>query len=197
MEAAGATLPPSNALSGDGDASALTLRAPGPPLPWDRRPLHQRSWTMWIHSRFTKAKRPFLGTKLALEMLEDRLAPAAFTVTTTADVLNATDGKVSLREAISKANMNAGADTIIVQAGVYRITMADTSNNVNLSGDIDITDAVTIKGAGRRATFFDAQTLDRVFEIIGTGPSSIQVTLRDLTIRNGSASDSGGGVLVG
>ena len=47
-----------------------------------------------------------------VERLEDRTLLAVFTVTTAADVINANDGQVSLREAIVSANQTAGADSI-------------------------------------------------------------------------------------
>ena len=43
-----------------------------------------------------------------LEQLEDRLAPAVVTITTTADDITPNDGSVSLREAIT--SINAGND---------------------------------------------------------------------------------------
>jgi CSLREA domain-containing protein len=49
-----------------------------------------------------------------VESLEDRAAPATFTVNTTLDEVVASDGKLSLREAITRANTTTGADEIIV-----------------------------------------------------------------------------------
>ena len=51
-----------------------------------------------------------------LEGLEERALPATFTVTTALDVVNPTDGKLSLRESINAANAHAGADTLMVPA---------------------------------------------------------------------------------
>jgi CSLREA domain-containing protein len=58
-----------------------------------------------------RASRPF---RLRVESLEDRAAPATFTVNTTLDEVVASDGKLSLREAITRANTTTGADEIIV-----------------------------------------------------------------------------------
>jgi hypothetical protein len=82
-------------------------------------------------------------------MLEDRLVPATFTVTTPLDVVNANDGKLSLREAISQANAHAGSDTIVVPRGLYKIALPGTDDNANRNGDFDVTGPVTIRG-GRR-----------------------------------------------
>src|SRR5262245_56940785 len=153
---------------------------------------------MGFHSRFTNGKRHLLNVKPTLEILEDRLAPAAtFTVTTTADVLNANDGKLSLREAITLANNHLGADTIVVPAGLYKITIPPGPGPVNNSGAFDILDSVTLQGAGAGATIVDAQHVDRVFAVTGTAPSSITVTFRGLTVRGGFMNGDGGGIVVG
>ena len=54
--------------------------------------------------------------RLFIEPLEAREVPAKIIVTTTADVVDSADHKVSLREAISKANSDSGPqpDTILL-----------------------------------------------------------------------------------
>jgi predicted outer membrane repeat protein len=138
-----------------------------------------------------------LHRRLRLEALEDRTTPATFSVTTTLDVVNGTDGVRSLREAITAANNLAGADTIVLSAGVFKLAIAGVGDNVNSSGDLDIIDAVTIRGAAAGATFIDGQQLDRVFDVIGNAPSSIKVVFAGLTVRNGNATGHGGGIQVG
>src|SRR5262249_11190542 len=136
--------------------------------------------------------------RLRLERLEDRTVPATvFQVTTPLDVVNPTDGKLSLREAITQANTTAGPDTIVIPAGVFKITTTGAGEDGNLTGDFDITDSVTIRGAGAGLTFVDGKQLDRVFDVLGTRPSSILVTLQGLTVRNGKATGDGGGIRVG
>src|SRR5262245_50088938 len=109
-----------------------------------------------------RTSRPF---RLRVESLEDRTAPATFMVNTTQDEVVAGDGKLSLREAITRANDLAGADEIILPAGVFKLAIPGTSEDGNTTGDLDVTDAVTIRGAGRNLTFIDGQQLDRVFEL--------------------------------
>ncbi|MFO1035669.1 MAG: hypothetical protein U1E45_02380 [Geminicoccaceae bacterium] len=46
---------------------------------------------------------------------------ATFTVTILTDSVNATDGKLSLREALAQANAHADADTITFAAALERI----------------------------------------------------------------------------
>ena len=107
------------------------------------------------------------------------------------------DGKRSLREAITAANNLAGADVIVLPAGVYKIALAGAGEDANATGDFDITGAVTIRGAGAGLTIIDGQQLDRVFDVLGTAPSSIKVVLERLTVRNGNATGHGGGIRVG
>jgi CSLREA domain-containing protein len=132
-----------------------------------------------------------------LESLEDRAVPATFNVTTTLDVVDPADGNRSLREAVNAANANAGADVIILPAGVHKIALAGAGEDANASGDLDVTGGVTIRGTGIGLTFVDGQQLDRVFDVAGTAPSSIRVVLEKLTIRNGNVNGVGGGVRVG
>jgi predicted outer membrane repeat protein len=134
--------------------------------------------------------------QLRLECLEERSVPATFNVTTTLDVVDAGDGKRSLREAITRANDLGGADVIVLSAGVFKLAIAGTGEDDNATGDLDVTDTVTIRGAGRNLSFVDGQQLDRVFEVRGSSPGSINVTLERMTVRNGAAGSNGGGIQV-
>src|SRR5262245_1736433 len=153
---------------------------------------------MWFHSRLPKSKRRVVGMKPTLEILEDRMAPATFTVTTKLDVVDAADGRLSVREAVTKANNQAGPDTIVLPAGVYKMTLPGLES-FNAAGDFNIVDSVTFKGAGAASTVVDGGLTDRVFDIFGTGPSSIRVMFQGLKIRNGNTDVifGGGGILVG
>ena len=113
--------------------------------------------------------------KLRLDSLEDRTVPATFTVTTSLDVVDPADGKRSLREAISAANATLGVDVILLPAGVFKVALAGAGENANLNGDFDVTDSVTIRGAGAGLTAIDGQQLDRVFDAFGTAPQVDQV----------------------
>ena len=79
-------------------------------------------------------------------ILEDRAVPATFTVNSTLDNLIAGDGKLTLREAITRANDLAGADVIVMPAGVYKIAISGAGEDGNATGDLDVTDTVTIRG---------------------------------------------------
>jgi len=127
-----------------------------------------------------------------LECLEDRMVPATFTVTTPLDVVASADGKLSLREAISQANAHTGPDTILLPAGVFRLTRGG-ADDTNAAGDLDVQGSTLFQGAGAGNTIIDGHALDRVFDVLGTAPRSINVTFEGLTVRNGVADDGGGG----
>ena len=91
-------------------------------------------------------------------------AGATINVNTTDDELNA-DSDCSLREAVQAANTDiavdgctagSGADTIVLPAGTYRLTLAGADENGNASGDLDILSDVTIEGAGAATTKIQA-----------------------------------------
>ncbi|MBL0164967.1 MAG: Ig-like domain repeat protein [Xanthomonadales bacterium] len=87
---------------------------------------------------------------------------ATFNVSKTADTNDGVcNADCSLREAIGAANVSAGADTVIVPAGTYQLTIGNSGNvneDNNAQGDLDVNDAVTIIGAGSATTIVRAGT---------------------------------------
>jgi hypothetical protein len=126
--------------------------------------------------------------------LEVRTAPAIFTVTGTADGLGTiastgpdTFDASTLRAAIIAVNADAPAsDTIVVPAGTYVLTVAPTGDDDGSSGDLNLTNSVTIQGAGAVSTIIDANQLDRAFNV----GSNVTVNISGLSIRNGMAPPS-------
>jgi CSLREA domain-containing protein len=123
---------------------------------------------------------------------------ATFTVNSTLDETDTTPGDgvclsasgyCTLRAAIQEANALAGPDVIKLQTGLYMLTIAGISENDCATGDLDITDSLTITGKGAKNTFVNGGKLDRVFHI--NGP--ILVTIMNLSIQNGLATDDGYG----
>jgi hypothetical protein len=116
---------------------------------------------------------------------------AAFTVTTLNDVVDAKDGKLSLREAIDLANTTTGQDTITFAATLE-------GGKVVLSGSqLTITDHVRIdgdtNGDGKSITI-DAAGASRVMLISGNGT---QVGLEDLVVTGGKVvAGDGAGILM-
>src|SRR5919198_4947983 len=93
-------------------------------------------------------------------------AAATFAVTRTDDPSpGACDSDCSLREAVLAANAGSGGDTIHVPAGHYRLTIPGPDEDSGASGDLDVTQDVTIEGDGARWTMIDAEGGDRVFDV--------------------------------
>src|SRR3990172_12560377 len=135
-----------------------------------------------------------LALALSIVLLGDEPQPASaasFGVTKTADTADGTcDADCSLREAITAANAAAGADAIAVPAGTYLITIVGSGEDAAATGDLEITDDLTLTGAGAASTIIDGGANDRVLHIVG---STVVVDLVDVTIRNGAESLMGGG----
>jgi CSLREA domain-containing protein len=127
-------------------------------------------------------------------------AASVIAVTTTVDetILN---GACSLREAVLAANTDqtvdscaagSGADSIVVPAGTYMLSIAGTGEDGSRTGDLDLTGDVTISGS---ASVIDANGIDRVVEVLG----GATVVFAGLTIRGGQfvpdgAQAEGGGI---
>ena len=110
------------------------------------------------------------------------LEQAEFTVDSTADVGDSNPGdgvcddgvgNCTLRAAIEEANALAGSDTITLPVGTYN----------NSSGNLDITDDLTITGAGATDTIIDGSGIHILSGI---------VDISGVTIQNGTGIDNAG-----
>jgi CSLREA domain-containing protein len=101
------------------------------------------------------------------------------------------DGDCSLRDAIIIANGNGEADTITLGAGTYELSITGTLENDAATGDLDITDDVTIIGLGPDQTTINANGIDRVFDIRFSAGT---VVISGVTVFNGNAPGGGGGI---
>jgi hypothetical protein len=121
-------------------------------------------------------------TRLQVEALEDQTTPSTFTVVNLDD-----SGIGSLRQAILDANIAAGADAIHFAHGL--------SGPIALtSGQLNITDSLTIEGPGADLLAVSGSQQSRVFRISG----GATVTIAALTITDGravGAPGEGGGIL--
>ena len=106
----------------------------------------------------------------------------------------------SLREAIQAANTNApfggcpagsGDDTITLPSGTYILNLVG-ADDLNQSGDLDVRSNITINGAGAATTIVDGNATDRVLDMI----LGAAFSLSNITIRNGRANGTGGGINV-
>lgn len=112
---------------------------------------------------------------------------ATFTVTNLAD-----NNAGSLRAAIAQANQSAGADTIVFQNGL-------TGTITLTSGELSVTDSVTIAGPGASKITIDANNASRVIRLDSDNPQNKAYVLSGLTIARGktgnqSGNTNGGGV---
>src|SRR5215207_3647909 len=140
-----------------------------------------------------------LSILLAQFGLSPVAAAANFVVDSNADKADAdpgdglcqtTEGECTLRAAIQEANGLEGADSISIPAGTYTLTLEGSGEDAAASGDLDISDSLTIRGAGMGSTLIDANGLDRAFQV-----QVWNFELSDLTVQNGLASP-GGAILV-
>ncbi len=139
----------------------------------------------WYHKLFEKKKiqpirlRP--RVRLRLEALEDRVVPATFLVTSTAD-----DGSAgTLRAAIAQANASSDATNTIsfsLPSGPQKIVLTQGALALNNSH------STTILGTGADQLFISGNYASGVFSI-GSGAT---VELDNLTIEDGSSITGGG-----
>ncbi len=123
----------------------------------------------------------------------------------------------TLRAAIQEANATPGADIINVPAGTYTLTIPGVAENAAATGDLDITQDLTIIGEGAANTIIQACMADqkaapcpagegiaddRVFHVDPV-PAGIIVEIDDVAIQNGGPdhiafhSPHGAGILLG
>lgn len=102
-------------------------------------------------------------------------------------------GRATLRAAIQEANFDPDANTIKLGAGTYTLTIGGANEDGSATGDLDLRQNVTIVGISTASTIIDAGQLDRIFHVL----PGVTVTLKNLTLRNGKATDGkgGGGIL--
>ena len=129
---------------------------------------------------------------------------ADFTVDSTADALDALPGDgtcatgtgaCTLRAAIQETNALPGADTIMLPAGTYLLTLGHS--DLDSSGDLDVRDTLAIQGAGAATTIIDANHASRVIQVADT--PGLPLALRGVTVQNGngfavSGEDFGSGI---
>lgn len=149
---------------------------------------------------------PLFGITLMLILLSKPFVPvvqaANFAVNLLGDAVDDTPGDgrcdidadltaedCTLRAAIQEANASPGLDTITLIAGTYTLTLTNAvAEDASVTGDLDITDDVTITGPDAFTTIIDGNGAsglnDRVFHLLGTSA----VTISEVTIQRGRAS---------
>jgi CSLREA domain-containing protein len=132
-----------------------------------------------------------------------RAAPqnVTFNVNSTLDEADANPGdgkckatpskKCTLRAAVMETNALGGSNTIVLPAGTLFFNLSGVNEDNAATGDLDIKSNLTLVGAGASSTYLNALALDRAFHII-----SGKTVIKNMTIRNGLALNSGGGIYV-
>lgn len=117
-------------------------------------------------------------------------------VTSTEDTLSA--GQCSLRAAIFAANEDiavagcpagSGADTVLLPAGHYVLSIKGISGEEDASGDLDVLGKLAIVGEGAASTTIDANGIDRVLTVL----DGATATIEGVTITGGHAPDGAAG----
>ncbi len=118
---------------------------------------------------------------------------AAFVVNDLADAVDAAPGNgacatargtCTLRAAVQETNALAGADQIDARGRRPRALDPRAHEDAAATGDLDITDDLTIAGANAYLSVIDANGIDRVIDQLAAA-APLDLTLRDLTISGG------------
>ena len=112
-------------------------------------------------------------------------------VDTINDAIDPNDGVTSLREAIEEANNTSGLDTI-----EFDETKLSGKEIALKSGELEITDDLTIDGLGADKLTVSGNKKSRVFKVDdGDSENRIDVVIDGLTIADGLTDGNGGGIL--
>ncbi|NJK68908.1 MAG: hypothetical protein HC941_22430 [Microcoleus sp. SU_5_3] len=133
------------------------------------------------------------------ENLEYAIAPDQNTATVTiaandlTAVNNTNDSGIgSLRQAILNANANLGTDTITFEGDIFADNTPDIITLT--SGELQITDSLTIQGLGANNLTISGNNASRVLNIDNNNASQINVAIDGLTISGGNTTGNGGGI---
>jgi Ca2+-binding RTX toxin-like protein len=158
-------------------------------------------WLARMRIRRNRNRRPQRRVA-GLQCLEERLLLTTFVVDSVLDTVDANPGdgvaadaagRVTLRAAVQEANALPGVDSILLPAGTFFLTRLGRGEQAAATGDLDITDDLTITGAGANLTDLDGFAQDRLFDVF----AGVTVTISGVKIHGGVASNSqedGGGI---
>jgi phospholipase/lecithinase/hemolysin len=111
------------------------------------------------------------------------LGQNTLTVDTTADDVDPTDGKLSLREMLNLANTMGGQQSIVFDLG-------QGSQEIKLNGsELAVRDDVTVRGPSQGPLAIDGQGASRLFSV----DAGVSATFSNLVFRDGAA-DQGGAI---
>ena len=117
---------------------------------------------------------------------------SSFTVSATHDAIDAmpgdgicadAGGSCTLRAAVMETNALPGADEISLSEGTYPLSLGGAGEDAAATGDLDVTDSLTITGAGDQTTAIDADGIDRVLHVSG---SATELNISGITLTGGN-----------
>lgn len=123
---------------------------------------------------------------------KERQASATFIVDSELDAVDSNlgdgvcqtaEGTCTLRAAIQEANTSDTPDEITIPSGTFTLSILGTKENEAAFGDLDITNPLTINGAGSELTIISGNKIERVFHNLA------DTTISNLTIRDGFSQD--------
>lgn len=148
-----------------------------------------------------------VASALALAASPGPSAAATITVNTTTDENNF-DGDCSLREAIRASNFDAfvdgcaagsGADTIIIPAGLYVLSIAGAGEDDAGTGDLDINGELTVTTFSKSRPVILSNMDERAFHVLTPGVGGVvvfdHIEIRDSGVSTGSGSSGNGGAI--
>lgn len=129
------------------------------------------------------------GPAVDIGAFELQYAPETFIVDTNLDVVDENDGFLSLREAITLAEQSGAADTIQFDQSLAGQTI---TLDVNL-GVLEVTRNLVIDGANAAGLSISGDAQSGIFSI-GNGSDLADVSISNLTLRDGYRSSYGGAI---
>jgi hypothetical protein len=93
-------------------------------------------------------------------------------------------GECTLRAAVQEANALAGPDEVQLGADRYELQLPGEGEDAAATGDLDVLDALVIRGEGVELTILDGAGLDRVIDVPLHGAATL--TLDGLSLRGGT-----------
>jgi CSLREA domain-containing protein len=141
-----------------------------------------------------------IGAVYASTMQAETTPSEAIVVNTTIDATDAGPGdgicesasgnqECTLRAAIQEANAHPDLNMIVLPRGTFSLTIPGGDEDESVTGDLDITESIDIRGEGFLNTIVDGNELDRVLDI-----ANVHVSLTGVTIQNGLSLGPGGGI---
>ncbi|MEU6378916.1 choice-of-anchor Q domain-containing protein [Streptomyces sp. NPDC046909] len=113
----------------------------------------------------------------------------------------AVPAQCTLRAAVMETNALRGPDRIRIEPARIPLTIPGAGEDAAATGDLDVTDDLTVIGRGHAATVVGGvgrRLRDRVWHVLGSGRPGVSVMFEGLTVENGNpATGDGGNLMIG